>query len=169
MNLLDSRRTSLELGDLRDRIELRIRQLIYRQLLAPVIRDENRIGSNRSHNKRGKLTFTTTRDHPDTFAVVDLEFHRGLGMSLDVRVRTLLDQESDTSWWIAGEILINDASARENQRELFIGNFLRRVVFERVKLCLAIRMIETFFEQSRRAWMIFSWTRPEDPVVLFDL
>ena len=113
-----------------------------------------------------KDSFTATRDHAHTFAVVDLQLHRRFRMNLDVGFRTLLDQKTDASRLIAGKILIDHASARQYQREFFVGHFVRRVVFNRVKLRFAVRMIEAIFKQARRSRMIFRWARPEDAVVL---
>src|SRR5689334_7972257 len=90
-------------------------------------------------------------------------------MDLDVGLGTLLDQKADAPRLITRKILIDDATARQYQREIFIGHFFRRLVFNRMKLRFAIGMIETFLEQSRRARMIFRRTRPEDAVVLLDL
>ena len=90
-------------------------------------------------------------------------------MDLDIRFRTLLHQKSNPSRLIAGKILIDDAATRQNQWKLFIRNFLRRAVFNRMKLRLTIGMIEAIFKQTRRTRMIFSWTRPEDAVLLFNL
>ena len=46
---------------------------------------------------------------------------------------------------------------------------LWRLVLDCVKLRLAIRMIETVFEQARRARMIERRTGPKDAILLFDL
>src|SRR6266568_5070231 len=89
-------------------------------------------------------------------------------MNFHVRFGALLDQEPNASRLIAGKILIDDTSAGENQRKLFIRNFVGRIVFNRVKLGLAVGMIKAIFKQTRRAWMIFSGTRPEDPIILFN-
>ena len=78
-------------------------------------------------------------------------------MDFDIRLGALLNQESDAPGLIAGKILINDSSAGENQGKLFIGNLVGRIVFNRVKLCFAVGMIKSFFKQTRRAWMIFSF------------
>src|SRR5690349_4539394 len=90
-------------------------------------------------------------------------------MDLNIRFRTLLNEKTDAPCLIAGEILIDHAAAREYQREFLIRNFFWRVVFNRMELRFAIRMVEAFLEQSRRTWMLFGWTRPEDSVVPFDL
>src|ERR1051325_11877323 len=73
MDLFNSRRTSLELRNLRSRIECGIRQLIYRQLFSPVIGNEDRVWTNRSHHQHWKHAFAASRDHAHTFAVVDLQ------------------------------------------------------------------------------------------------
>ncbi len=169
MNLLNSRGAGFELRNLRSWIERGIRQLIHRQFFAPVIGNEDRVGSNRPHDQHRKHSIATPRDNPHTLAVVDLQLHRGFRMNLDIRFRTLLDQKTDASRLIAGKILIDDASTGQDQRKLFIRNFLRRIVFNRMKLRFAVRMIKAIFKQTRRTRMIFGGTRPEDAVVLFDL
>src|SRR2546421_2886811 len=90
-------------------------------------------------------------------------------MDLDVRLGALLDQKTNAPRLIAGKILIDDSSAGENQRKLFIWNFIRTGIFNRVKLSFAVRMIEAIFKKSWCSRMIFSGTRPEDPIVLFNL
>src|SRR5689334_14655088 len=90
-------------------------------------------------------------------------------MDLDVRLRTLLDEKTDAPCLIAGKILLDHAAAREYQRKLFVGTFLRWVVLKRVETRLAVRMIKALFKQTRRSRMVLRWTRPEDAVVRFDL
>src|SRR5690348_12203661 len=90
-------------------------------------------------------------------------------MNFDIRLRTLLHEKTKASRLVAGKILVDDATAREYQRKFFIGHFVRRVVFDRMKFRFAVGMIKALFKQSRCARMIFTWTRPENPVVLFDL
>src|SRR5262252_4340213 len=86
-------------------------------------------------------------------------------MNFNIWLGALLHQKSYAARLIAGKVLIDDAPTGENQRELFIGNFLRPAVFNRVKPGLAVGMIEAIFKQARRAGMIQGWTRPEDAVV----
>src|SRR5436190_11833734 len=169
MNLFNSRRTRLVLRNLRNWIHGRIRQLVHCQLFAPVIRDEDRVWSNCPHHQHRKNSITTTRDHSYTFAIIYLQLHRRFGMNFDIGFRALLDQESYATCLVAGEILIDNASARENQWKLFVGYFIGWVVFNRVKLRFAVGMVEAIFKQSRRAWMIFSRARPKDAVVLLNL
>src|SRR5712691_7375419 len=133
-----------------------------------MIGNEDRVLADRLNNQRRKYAITTPRDNSHTLTIVDFQLHRCLWMNLDVRLGTLLDEKSDTSRLIAGEILIDNASASQNQRKLSIGCFLGRLVINRVKLSFTIRMIETLFEQTRRTWMILRRTRPKDPVLLFD-
>src|ERR1041384_1347424 len=89
-------------------------------------------------------------------------------MNFDIRFRTLLHEKTDASRLIAGKILINHASTRQYQRIFFVRNFLRWVVFNRVELRFAVRMIEAILKQSRCARVLFGGTGPEDAVVLFD-
>src|SRR4029079_3308146 len=90
-------------------------------------------------------------------------------MDLDVRFGASLPQKTNASRLVPGKILIDHASTGQDQREFVIRNLVRRVVFNRMKLRLTVRMIEAIFKQTRCARMIFSWTGPEDAVVLFDL
>src|SRR3954471_7974344 len=89
-------------------------------------------------------------------------------MNFHVRFGTLLDQKTDPASLIARQILIDDSAARQDQRKLIIGNFIRRIVFNRVEPGFAVRVIKAIFKKTRRAGMIFSRTGPEDAVVLFD-
>src|SRR5262252_3900637 len=90
-------------------------------------------------------------------------------MNFDVRLGTLLNQKADASGLIARKVLIDNSSTRQDQRKFFIGNFVWWIEFDRVKLCLAVWMIEAIFEQTWGSRMIFSRTGPENSVVLFDL
>src|SRR5215216_8002083 len=102
MNLFNACRASLELRDLRNRIERGIRQLIDGQLLTPVIRDEDRVRPNRPYYQHWKDPFTTTRYDAHTLTIRDLQLRSRFRMNFDVRLRTLLDQESDPSRLITG-------------------------------------------------------------------
>ena len=62
---------------------------------------------------------------PAFAVIVALSFIAVSGMNFDIRLRALFDQESDAPSLVAGEILIDDASARENQWKLFVRNFIR--------------------------------------------
>src|SRR5262249_26006375 len=89
MNFLDPRCASLELRDFRSRIERRVSQLVRRQLLTPVIRDEDRVRSNRANHKCRKDSLSSTRDDTNAPSLVDLEFHRTFSPNLAVRPLTL--------------------------------------------------------------------------------
>src|SRR5215213_3521355 len=169
MNLFNARRARFELRNLRHWIKRRVGQLIDGQLLTPMIRNEDRVRSNGAYYKHGKHSLTATGDDAHTFTVIDLELQCGFRMNLDVGFGTLLDKKTDSPGLIAGEILIDDATARQYQRKLVIRNFFWRLVFNCVKLSFAIRMVKAFLEESRRTRMIFRRTGPEDSVVLFDL
>src|SRR5215213_1178707 len=90
-------------------------------------------------------------------------------MHFDIRLRTLLHEETNASCLITRKILVNDASTRQYQRKLFVRNFVRRLVFDRMKLRFTVGMIEAILKQSWRARMILGRARPEDTVILFDL
>src|SRR6266566_9681860 len=134
-----------------------------------MIRNEDRVLADRLNYQRWKHPIATPRNDAHALAVVHLELHRCLWMDLDVWFGTLLNEKADAPRLIAGQVLIDDASACQNQRKLFIGCFLWRLVLNGVKLRFAIGMIEAFFEQARRAWMIQRRTRPKDTVLLFNL
>src|SRR5688500_439416 len=110
MNLLDACGAGFVLRDLRCRIEHRISQLVDRQLFAPVIRDEDRVGSDRFDDQRGKDTLTPTRNYLDSLAIVYLKFHCGLRMDLDVGLRALFDEETYPPRLVSREVLINNTS-----------------------------------------------------------
>src|SRR5689334_16635084 len=90
-------------------------------------------------------------------------------MNLDVRLGTLFNQKPDAPRLITGKILINHATARQDQWKLVVRCFLRRLKLDRMKLRFSVGMIETLFKQTRRARMIFRRARPEDAVLLLDL
>src|SRR5215212_7011830 len=113
MNLFNSRGTSFELGYLRDWIKCRIGQLVHRKLLAPVIRNKDGVRPDSTHDQHGKDSIAATRHHAHSFAVTDVQFHRGVGMDLNIRLGTLLDEEPDAACLIAGKILVDHAAARE--------------------------------------------------------
>src|SRR2546423_1983697 len=169
MNLLNARGAGFELRYLRDGIERRIGQLIRSEFFAPMIRNEDSIGPNRFDDERWEDALAPTRNDLHTLAIVDFELHGRNGVNLYVRLRALLYEKAYAPRLISRKILIDDASARQNQRVLFIGRLCGRVVFDGVKLCTAICVIEAFFKESWRARMIFSRARPEDAVLFFDL
>lgn len=67
--------------------------------------------------------------------------------------------------WLPGEILKDDASAGEDQWKLSVRLFLCALVFERMKFCLAVRMIEPVLKEPQRSRMIFRGARPENAVL----
>src|SRR5439155_26758693 len=97
MNFLDARGASFEFRNLRSRIERRIRQLIHRQLLAPVIRNEDRVRANRADDEHRKGSFASARCDSHALAIIDLQFHRSLRMNFDVWFGTLLNQKTNAS------------------------------------------------------------------------
>src|SRR2546425_1645578 len=115
-----------------------------------------------------KDPIAASRDYAHALAVVNLQLHRGLWMNLDVRLGTLLDEKSNPARLIAGQVLIDNASASQDQRKLSIWRFLWRLILNRVKLRFTVGMIETLIEQTRRTGMILRRTGPKDPVLLFD-
>src|SRR6266516_696839 len=114
MNLLDPRGTGLELRNPGDWIERRVCQLIDRQVLAPMIRNEDRVPADRLNYQRWKHPVATPRNHAHALAIVHLELHRRFRMNLDVWFGTLLDEEADASRLVAGQVLIDNASACQN-------------------------------------------------------
>src|SRR5258708_2995942 len=134
-----------------------------------MIRNEDRVLADRFNYKRRKHAVTPPRDDAHALAVVDFQFHRRVRMDLDIRIGTLFDEKSNASRLVAGQVLVDDASARQNQWKLFVRRLLRRLVFDCVKLSFTIRMIEMIFEQARRTRMILRRAGPEDAVVLLYL
>src|SRR2546421_7002508 len=169
MDLLDPRCACFELRNLGDWIERRVCQLIDGQVLAPMIRNEDRVLANCFDYQSWKDPIAAPGDYAHALAIVHLELHRCLWMNLDVWFGTLLNEKSYAPCLIAGQVLIDNATAGQNQRELFVRRFLRRLVLDCVKLRLAIGMIETVFEQARSARMIERRAWPKDTVLLFDL
>src|SRR5215216_3712591 len=104
MNFFNSRRAGFELRNLRHRIERGICELINRQLFTPVVRNENRVRTDRAHNQHRKNSFTAARDNAYTLAVVNLESQRSFRMNFYVWLGTLLDEKPDPSGLIAGKI-----------------------------------------------------------------
>src|SRR5262245_57178026 len=169
MDLYDSRSASLEFRNLRNWIKGGIRQLIDSQLFSPVIRNKDRIWPNGSYNQNREDTLAATRYNPNTLSIIDLQFRCQLRMHFYVRFGTLLHQKPNAPGLIPRKILINDTTTRQYQRELLVRNFFGRVVFNGMKLRFSVRMIKTILKQARCPGMIFTGTRPENAVVLFDL
>src|ERR1043165_363673 len=90
-------------------------------------------------------------------------------MYLDVWLRTLLDQENDASRLITRKILVDNAATRQDQRILFVGHFVWRTIFKRMKLRLTVGVIKPFLKEARRARVIFARARPEDAVIALNL
>src|SRR6478672_525664 len=97
MYLFDPRGARLVLGDLRCRVELRIGQLVGRELLAPVVRDKDRVRAYRLDDERGKHAVAPTRDDLHALAVADAELLCRVGVYLDVRLGTLLYEKADAA------------------------------------------------------------------------
>src|SRR3989442_16033300 len=114
INLLEWRGASFEFRNLRNRIERRVSQLILRQLHAPMIRYEDRVGANRADDQHRKDSFAAARDDAHALAIINLQFHRSFRMNFDVRFGALLNQKTNAPSLIAGKILIDDAPAGEN-------------------------------------------------------
>src|SRR5437899_6119959 len=102
MYFLDPRRAGLKFGDLRCRIEGRIRQLVCRQLFAPMIWYEYRVAPDRFDDQGREDAFAATRDNFHRLAIGYLVFHGSLGMDLNKRFGALLVQKADPPWLIAG-------------------------------------------------------------------
>src|SRR6185503_13864250 len=106
------------------------------------------------------------------------EFFGEPRMHLDARLRILVNERADPSSLRAGKELAHDAARCEHYWILFISVFCGRRVVSDVETRFSIREVKrplaarygvpaSFFEQSRRAGMVFARTGPEDPVLLF--
>ena len=79
---------------------------------------------------------------------------RGFGMNFDIRFGALLNEKTDSSGLIARKILINDSSGGKYQRKFFVRRFVRRIVFNGVKLGFFVRVKKFLvFKKTRRAGM----------------
>src|SRR6478672_3097288 len=90
-------------------------------------------------------------------------------MNFDIGLGALLHQKSNSSCLIAGKILIDNASACQNQGKFLVRRFLWRLEFDRMKLRSAIWMIEALFKQTWCTRMIFRWAGPKYAILLLDL
>jgi hypothetical protein len=97
---------------------------------------------------------------------------RGPGRSNPARLPdlwTLLDEEAYAPGLVAGKILVDDAPAREYQREFVVWNFGGWSELDGVKFRSAVGVIKPLFEKPRSARVIFRWARPEDTVLPLNL
>src|SRR5215831_20113565 len=108
MNFFDARRASLELRNPGGGIECRIRQLIHRQLLPPMVWNKDGVGTNCTDHQNRKNSVSAARDYPYSFAIADIEPRSRFRMDFHVRLRTLFDEKADAPRLIARQVLIDN-------------------------------------------------------------
>src|SRR5689334_13092705 len=101
-----------------------------------MIRNKDRILTNCLYDQCRENAISTTRHNSHPLAVVDLQLHRSFRMNLDVWLGALFNQKTDAPRLIAREILIDNATTRQDQWILVIRSLLWRFKVNSMKLGL---------------------------------
>src|SRR4029079_15769541 len=145
-------------------------------LAAPVVRNENRIGTDRLDHLCSEHAIAAPRFDDDPITVGDLQPLGQARMNFNARLRIMIHERADTPRLRAGKKLAYHASGGENNWIFGIDLLRGRSVASETEARFAVgkikpavtlsdRIPRTWLEQPRRAGMIFVRAGPEHAVL----
>src|SRR5262249_10751271 len=87
----------------------------------------------------------------------------------DPWVGRLFAQEWNPPCLIAGEVVVDDAAGRQDERVVVVGLLGGRDVNDRMETGFAVGKAEALLVKPRRAGMLLGWAGPEDTILRLNL
>src|SRR5262245_51305083 len=176
------------LRDLADRILRRNRQPVRALVAWPVVRDEDRVRTNRGDHHRAQCNCAATGLRSRPFAVAYTDLVRQPRVHLEAGFRVLIDERPNPARLRAGQEMADDTPGRQKEWVLNARIIDGRAIFGDVEPRLAVgkvkrpcplrdRVVAAAFKQARSAGMvdqaprfrIVAVARPEHAHLCFDL